>query len=424
MASAKRGNMSSTLPDNPLTEGEVSRIRKDFPVLQQRFDGKPLIYLDNAATTQKPRAVIERLSRFYAEENANVHRGVHRLSEAATEAFEGTRKKIQRFLNARLDCEVILTSGATESINLVAQSYGRSQIGKGDEVLATVMEHHSNIVPWQMLCEEKGAKFRAVPINENGELEVDAYENMLSQRTKLVSIAHVSNTLGTVNPIKRLAETAHAYGAKVLVDGAQSAVHMPIDVQALGCDFFVCSAHKMVGPTGVGVLYGRAEILDAMPPYQSGGDMILAVTLDKSTFSGLPHKFEAGTPNIAGVIAFGATIDYLDAVGMERVKAYEQELTAYGMAMLYAKKGLRIIGTANDKTSILSFYMDAAHPHDIGQILDEEGVAVRAGHLCTQPLMERFDVSATARASMAFYNTKEELDVLAKALEQVKRIFA
>ena len=424
MASAKRENMPTTASDDPLTEREVSRIRKDFPVLQQRFDGKPLIYLDNAATTQKPRAVIERLSRFYAEENANVHRGVHRLSEAATEAFEGTRKKIRRFLNARLDCEVILTSGTTESINLVAQSYGRSQIGRGDEVLVTVMEHHSNIVPWQMLCEEKGAKFRAVPINENGELEVDAYEKMLSQRTKLVSIAHVSNTLGTVNPIKRLAEMAHACGAKVLVDGAQSAVHMPIDVQALGCDFFVCSAHKMAGPTGVGALYGRAEILDAMPPYQSGGDMILSVTLDQSTFSGLPHKFEAGTPNIAGVVAFGAAIDYLDAVGMERIRAYERELTAYGMAMLYAKKGLRIIGTAKDKTSILSFYMDAAHPHDIAQILDAEGIAIRAGHQCAQPVMQRFGVPATARASLSFYNTKKEIDALSKAIDIVEKAFA
>jgi cysteine desulfurase/selenocysteine lyase len=385
--------------------------------------GKPLVYLDNAATSQKPKAVIATVSRYYAEMNANIHRGIYQLSEEATRAYDQARQRVMEFLNARLKCEIVFTRGTTESINLVAQTYGRQHVKAGDEILITHMEHHSNIVPWQMLCEEKGAHLRVAPVTDAGELDLEAFRGMLTGRTKLVAVTYVSNALGTINPVKELVRMAHGKGVRVLVDGAQAVPHLPIDVLDLGCDFFACSGHKMFGPTGIGVLYGRAELLDNMPPYQTGGDMIMSVRFDKTTFNSLPHKFEAGTPNIAGAIGLGAAIDYVCNVGMDRIAAYEAELAQYGTEVLQSIEGVRIIGNAKDKASVLSFVMDAAHPHDIGQILDEEGVAIRAGHHCTQPLMERFDVPATARASVAFYNTKEELDVLGKAIEGVKGIF-
>lgn len=402
---------------------DVDRIRQDFPILQTRQNGKPLVYLDNAATSQKPRAVIEATERFYSQQNSNVHRGVHHLSEIATEAYEGARLKAKKFLNIPLSCEVIFTRGTTEGINLVAQTYGRKFVGPDDEIVISAMEHHSNIVPWQMLCEEKGAKLRVIPINEDGELLLDEYERLLNPRTRIVAVTQVSNALGTVNPVKQMTEMAHAAGAKVVVDGAQSTPHMPINVQDMGCDFFVCSSHKMLGPTGMGVLYGKATVLEGLPPYQGGGDMILSVTFEKTTYNSLPYKYEAGTPNIAGAVGLGAAIDYLNEVGMDRIHAYEEELLAYGTEVLQAIDGVRIIGTAHNKAGVLSFTMDAAHPHDIGQILSDEGIAIRAGHHCAQPVMHRFGVPATARASLAFYNTKDELDALGQAIRKVKEVF-
>jgi cysteine desulfurase/selenocysteine lyase len=407
-----------------LSEQDVLRIREDFPILQQTVrGGKPLVYLDNAATSQKPQSVIDITNRYYAEINSNVHRGVHRLSEAATEAYEAARIKIKRFFNVPLSCETIFTRGATDSINLVAQTHGRKNVGPGDEIIISAMEHHSNIVPWQMVCEEKGAKLRVIPINDRGELILEEYARLLNERTKIVAITQVSNALGTVNPIKEMTAMAHDAGAVVVVDGAQSSPHMPVDVQDLDVDFFVCSSHKMVGPTGIGILYGRAKLLEGMPPYQGGGDMILSVTFEKTTYNSLPYKFEAGTPNIAGAIGFGAAVDYLSAIGMGRIAAYEQELLAYGTQILENISGVRIIGTAAEKAGVLSFWMDAAHPHDIGQILDGEGVAIRAGHHCAQPVMQRYGVPATARASLAFYNTKPELDALGRAIQKVKEVF-
>lgn len=402
---------------------DVERIRRDFPILQTRRNGRPLIYLDNAATSQKPQSVIDATDRYYATQNSNVHRGVHHLSEVATEAYESSRLKVKRFFNIPLSCEVVFTRGATEGINLVAQTYGRKVVGAGDEVLISAMEHHSNIVPWQMLCEEKNATLKVIPINDAGELVLDEYEKLLTERTRIVAVTHVSNALGTVNPIKSMIKTAHDAGAKVLIDGAQSAPHVAINIQDLGCDFFVCSSHKMLGPTGIGILFGRATLLESMPPYQGGGDMILSVTFEKTTYNTLPYKFEAGTPNIAGAIGLGAAIDYLNAVGMDTIAAYEDELLAYGTQLLEDIDGLRIIGTAREKAGVLSFYMDSAHPHDIGQILDGDGIAIRAGHHCAQPVMQRFDVPATARASLAFYNTREELDALARAIQHVKEVF-
>jgi len=407
----------------PLSESDVERIRTDFPILHATRQGKPLVYLDNAATTQKPRQVIGAVNTFYATQNANVHRGVHSLSEAATDAYEEARIKVERFINAQLTCEVVFTRGSTEGINLVAQTFGRQRVGPGDEILVSHMEHHSNIVPWQILCEEKGATLRVAPINRDGELIVDEFERLLSPRTKLAAIVHVSNALGTVNPVKDLIRTAHDHGVPVLVDGAQSGAHLPIDVQDLDCDFFVCSGHKMCGPTGIGVLYGRAEHLDAMPPYQGGGDMILSVSFEKTTYNSLPHKFEAGTPHIAGAIGLGAAIDYLEGIGMERIAAYEQQLLEYGTTLLQGIDGLRIIGTAKDKAGVLSFHLDSAHPHDIAQLLDDEGIAIRAGHHCAQPVMQFFGLPATARASLAFYNTRQELDALGHAIEKVKEVF-
>jgi cysteine desulfurase / selenocysteine lyase len=402
---------------------DVQRVRRDFPILSQKIHGKPLVYLDNAATTQKPQAVIDAMVRSYAEDNANIHRGVHLLSERATQAYELAREKMQHFLNAASSREIVFVRGTTEGINLVAQTYGRAHVAKGDEVLITEMEHHSNIVPWQMLCEEKGAHLRVLPITDEGELRMDLFDDLLTDRTRIVAVNHVSNSLGTINPIKTIVERAHQRGVPVLVDGAQAVAHIRVDVQALGADFYAMSGHKLFGPTGIGVLYGRLPLLEAMPPYQGGGDMISAVTFKKTTYNIVPHKFEAGTPNIAGAVGLGAAIDYVRGVDFAAMSAYEDELLAYGTAVLSSLRGIRLVGTARDKTSILSFVMDNVHPHDIGTILDQEGVAIRTGHHCTQPLMERLSVPATARASLALYNTKEEIDALARALNRVHEIF-
>jgi len=403
---------------------DVEKVRRDFPILNQRIHGKALVYLDNAATTQKPQAVIDAMVRSYAEDNANIHRGVHLLSERATRAYEEARGKIQKFLNARESREIIFVRGTTEAINLVAQTFGRVNIGKGDEVLITEMEHHSNIVPWQLVCEEKGAQLKVVPITDEGELRMDLFDGLLTDRTKIVAVAHVSNSLGTVNPIAAIVEKAHARGIPVLVDGAQAVAHMPVDVQALGCDFYALSGHKLFGPTGIGVLWGRLPFLEKMPPYQGGGDMISSVSFKKTTYNVVPNKFEAGTPNIAGSVGLGAAIDYLGGIDVAAMHAYEEELLAYGTRALSAVPGIRLVGTASNKTSILSFVMEDVHPHDIGTILDQQGVAIRTGHHCTQPLMERLGVPATARASLALYNTKEEIDALVGALARVREIFA
>jgi len=401
----------------------VERIRKDFPALHQQVHGKPLVYLDTAATSQKPQVVIDAITAYYALENSNVHRGVHLLSEQATQAYEGARARVQRFLNAAESREIVFVRGTTEGINLVAQSYGRASVGAGDEIVISAMEHHSNIVPWQMLCAEKGAVLRVVPIDDAGELRLDEYARLLTERTKLVAVAHISNALGTVNPVKGLIELAHARGVPVLVDGAQAAPHLRVDVRDLDCDFYVFSGHKTLGPTGIGVLYGKAGRLERMPPWQGGGDMIASVTFEKTTYNALPYKFEAGTPHIAGVIGLGVALDYLSGLGLERVAAYEQDLLAYGTEALRAVPGLRIIGTAKEKASVLSFVLDGVHAHDVGTILDNAGVAVRAGHHCAMPIMQRFGVPATVRASLAFYNTREELDALVAALHEVRGIF-
>lgn len=402
---------------------DVQRIRGDFPILKQKVHGKPFVYLDNAATAQKPQSVIDTLQRYYLTENSNVHRGVHSLSERATADYEGAREKVRRFLNASDAREILYVRGTTEGINLVAQSYGRKFIHKGDEVIISAMEHHSNIVPWQMLCEQSGAVLRVIPINHDGELLVEEYKRLLNERTKFVAVAHVSNALGTVNPVEQIVALAHSLNVPVLVDGAQAAPHMKVDVRELGCDFYAFSGHKLFGPTGIGILYGRADLLESMPPYQGGGDMISLVTFEKTHYNVLPYKFEAGTPHIAGAIGLGAAIDYVSGIGMEVVAAYDQELLGYATQALCAIKGLKIIGTAKDKTGVLSFILDGVHPHDIGTILDREGVAIRAGHHCAMPVMQRFGVPATARASFAFYNTKEEVDVLARAMLKVIEVF-
>ena len=404
-------------------EFDVRRIREDFPILRRRIRGKPLVYLDNAATTQKPRAVLDTLMRYYTEDNANINRGVHLLSERATQAHEEARVKVQQFVHAAESLEIIFTRNATEGINLVAQSYGRQHVGAGDEVVISEMEHHSNIVPWQLLCEETGARLRVIPINDAGELVLDEFERLLGPRTKFVAIVHLSNSLGTINPVRQIVETAHAHQIPVLIDGSQAAYHMKIDVQALDCDFYVFTGHKLYGPTGIGVLYGKAGRLDAMPPYQGGGDMISSVTFEKTTYNVLPHKFEAGTPHIAGAIGLGAAIDYVTSVGLDGIMAYEKELLAYGTAALSQVPGLRLIGTAKEKAGVLSFVLDGVHPHDIGTIVDQEGVAIRTGHHCTQPLMRRFGIPATARASLAMYNTRDELDALVAALAKVHEMF-
>ena len=403
---------------------DVERIRADFPVLHQTVNGKPLIYLDNGASSQVPQVVIDRGSVYIEQEHSNIHRGVHYLSQKATTAYEGAREKVKRFINARESRECIFVRGATEGINLVMHGYGRKFIGAGDEIIISAMEHHANIVPWQMLCEEKGAHLRVIPMNDAGELLLDAYDGLLNERTKFVAVTHVSNALGTINPIKQMIAQAHKYGVPVLVDGAQSAPHMPVDVQNLDCDFYVFSGHKMYAPTGSGVVYGKAELLERMNPFQGGGDMIKTVTFEKTTYADLPNKMEAGTPAIASQIGLGAAIDYLNSIGRDQAAVYEAELLRYATERVSAIEGVRIIGTAQHKASVLSFVIDGIHPHDIGTILDQEGIAVRAGHHCAQPVMQRFNVPATARASFAFYNTKAEIDVLANTIQKVIEIFS
>jgi len=402
---------------------DVCRIREDFPILRQTVHGKPLVYLDNAATTQKPRAVLDALMAYYSEENANVHRGVHLLSERATQAFGDARATVQRFINAASAHEIVFTRNATEGINLVAQTFGRTRLGPGDEVLISAMEHHSNIVPWQMVCEEKGASLRVIPITDEGALQLEEYERLLGPHTKLVSIVHLSNVLGTINPVQQMIATAHRRGVPVLIDGSQATHHMTVDVQALDADFYVFTGHKLYGPTGIGVLYGKERLLEEMPPYQGGGDMIKSVTFEKTTYNALPYKFEAGTPNIAGAIGLAAAVDYITGIGMDRISARERELLAYGTAALSAVPGLTLIGTAAEKSSVLSFVMDGVHPHDIGTVVDQEGVAIRTGHHCAQPLMQRLGIPATARASLALYNTREEIDALVAALQKVRQLF-
>lgn len=407
-----------TLPFDPQT------VRGDFPILFQRIHGKPLVYLDNAATSQKPRAVIDAVSGYYESDNANIHRGVHQLSQRATEKYEAARELVRCFLNAASPSEIIFVRGATEGINLVAQTHGRAHLRKGDEVLITAMEHHSNIVPWQILCEEKGAKLQVAPINDCGELILEEFARLLGPRTKLVAVSHVSNALGTINPLRGIIELAHNQKAVVLVDGAQAAPHLVVDLQALDCDFYVFSGHKVYAPTGIGVLYGKATLLEAMPPYQGGGDMISSVSFEKTTYNKIPHKFEAGTPNISGVIGLGAAIDYIIRLGLERVALFEQDLLTYATELLSALPRIHLIGTAKEKASILSFVLEGIHPHDIGTILDEEGIAIRTGHHCAQPVMERFGVPATARASFGLYNTREEVDALVQGIRKVQEVFA
>jgi cysteine desulfurase/selenocysteine lyase len=412
-----------TIKPKPVEVWDVERIRKDFPVLSQTVHGNPLVYLDNAASSQVPQMVIERGMQYLKHEHSNIHRGVHYLSMKATNAYEGAREKVKRFVNAADVRECIFVRGATEGINLVMHGYGRKFIGAGDEIIISAMEHHANIVPWQMLCEEKGAKLRVIPMNDAGELLLDEYDALLNERTKFVAIAHVSNALGTVNPIKDMIDRAHKYGVPVLIDGAQWVPHNSVDVQDLDCDFYAFSGHKMFAPTGSGVVYGKAALLEKMNPYQGGGDMIKSVTFEKTIYAELPNKFEAGTPAIASQIGLGAAIDYLNIIGREKAAAYEYELLNYATERLSAIEGVRIIGTAREKLGVLSFVIEDIHPHDIGTILDQRGIAVRAGHHCAQPVMQRFKVSATARASFAFYNTRAEVDILVSAIEKVIEVF-
>ena len=402
---------------------DVKRIREDFPILKQRIHGKPLVYLDNAATTQKPQQVIDALLRFYTQDCSNVHRGVHLISERATQAYEDARCKIQRFLGAAESREIIFVRGTTEAINLVAQTYGRAHVRAGDEVLITTLEHHSNIVPWQILCEEKGARLRVAPINDRGELILEEFEKLLGPRTRIVSVAHVSNALGTINPARQIIRMAHRWNVPVVVDGAQAAPHLKLDVQELDCDFYALSGHKLFGPTGIGALYGKAVLLEAMPPYQGGGDMISSVTFEKTLYNVIPYKFEAGTPNIAAAIGLGAAIDYLNQIGMENITSYEHALLAYATEAIGQIPGVRLIGTAREKAGVLSFVLEGVHPHDVGTILDREGVAIRTGHHCAQPVMERFGVPATARASLAFYNTRQDINAVASGIQVVKGMF-
>jgi len=402
---------------------DVHRIRADFPILRERIRGKPLVYLDNAATAQKPQAVIDAVSNFYATGNANIHRGVHFLSERASEAYENTRGAVARFLGAAVPDEIVFTRGTTEAINLVAQSFGPTVLRPGDEVLVTEMEHHSNLVPWQLLCRQTGATLRAVPITDAGELDLDAFDRLLTERTRILAVVHLSNVLGTINPIADLVARARSRGVTVVVDGAQSAPHLAVDLAALGCDFYACSGHKLFGPTGVGVLYGRKELLDGMPPWQGGGGMIATVELGRSTWAEPPTRFEAGTPPIAEVIGLGAAIEYAESIGLTGIAAWEEELLARATARVAEVPGLRILGTAAHKASVLSFVLDGIHPHDVGAVLDDDGVAIRAGHHCAQPLMRRLGVPATARASFAFYNIPEEIDALVRGLDRARKLF-
>jgi len=402
----------------------VERIREDFPVLKQTIHGKQLVYLDSAATAQKPYAVIEAIRKFHEVDCANIHRGVHELSQRSTAAYEEARGKAKRFLNAKSKAELIFVRGTTEAVNLVSNTWGRRNVKQGDEIIISALEHHSNIVPWQMLCEETGAKLRVIPMNDRGELLIEEYAKLLSPRTRMVAFAHVSNALGTVNPVRQMIEMARGAGALTLIDGAQAAPHLKVDVQALDADFYAFSGHKMCGPTGIGFLYGKTKLLEEMPPYQGGGDMIRTVTFEKTTYNELPYKFEAGTPNIAGGIGMGAAFDYINKIGLDKIAAYEHELLEYGTQALSRISGLRIIGTAREKAAVLSFVIEGIHPHDIGTVLDRQGIAVRTGHHCAQPVMDRFHVPATTRASLAFYNTFQEIDALAAGLEKVKEIFS
>jgi len=403
---------------------DVERVRADFPILHQQAHGHPLVYLDNAATSQKPKIVIDAIVRYYESYNANIHRGVHYLSERATAEYEAARKTVQQFINAARPSEIIFVRGTTEAINLVAQTYGRANVGEADEVLITAMEHHSNIVPWQLLCQEKHAKLRVAPINDAGELILEEFERLLGPRTKIVAVGHVSNALGTINPIATIVKIAHARNVPVLVDGAQAVPRMPVDVQALDCDFYTFSGHKTYGPTGIGVLYGKLPLLEAMPPYQGGGEMISSVSFEKTVYNKVPHKFEAGTPDISGPIGLRAAIEYLQRLGMDNIARHEHALLSYATERVSKVPGVRLVGTAKAKTGVLSFVMDGVHPHDIGTILDQEGIAIRTGHHCAQPVMTRFGLDATARASFGLYNTKEEVDALVRGLEKVREVFA
>lgn len=397
---------------------DIEKVRSDFPILSREVNGKPLVYLDNGASSQKPKQVIDVITRYYEHKNSNIHRGIHTLSQEATDAYEKARKTVQSFTNAQHEHEVIFTSGTTDSINLVASSFGKKHIQKGDEILISTMEHHSNIVPWQMICEEKGAALKVVPINDKGEFLMEGFEQLLSEKTKLVAVTHVSNTLGTINPVKEIIEKAHQKGALVLIDGAQAVPHTKVDVQELDCDFYVFSGHKMFGPTGVGILYGKENILNDIPPYKGGGDMIKTVTFEKTTYNCLPHKLEAGTPNIIGGIGLAAAIDYMNAIGIDRIEAYEHELLTYATEQIKQIEGVRIIGEAAQKASVLSFVVEGTHPSDIGMIIDKLGIAIRTGHHCTEPLMNRLEIPGTARASFAFYNTFEEIDIFITALKR------
>jgi cysteine desulfurase/selenocysteine lyase len=412
------------LPQSGTESFNVDKIRRDFPILKERVHGKPLVYLDNGATSQKPQVVIDALNRYYKSENSNIHRGVHYLSERATANYEAAREKIRQFINAEGGNEIIFVRGTTEAINLVAQSYGRSFLKAGDEIVISAMEHHSNIVPWQILCGQIGARLRVVPINHDGEFILDEYRRLLNENTKLVSLTHVSNALGSIVPVKEAVRLAHERAVPVLLDGAQAVPHFKVDVQDIGCDFYAFSGHKLFGPTGVGVLYGKGELLDAMPPYQGGGDMISLVTFEKTHYNVLPYKFEAGTPNIAGGIGLGAAIDYLNCFNWDEVCAHEHDLLAYATNALSAFETIRIIGTAQDKASVLSFVFDHIHAHDVGTILDQEGVAIRAGHHCAMPVMQRFGVPATARASFALYNNREDVDALVQGIHRVLKVFS
>ncbi|PYX42702.1 MAG: cysteine desulfurase CsdA [Acidobacteria bacterium] len=415
-------NVSETLL-HEIPRFDVERIRADFPILQEKIRGHQLVYLDNAATSQKPKLVIDAIVRYYEHDNANIHRGVHYLSERATEEYERARKTVQSFLGASRSSEIIFVRNATEAINLVAQTYGRTHVGPGDDVLITAMDHHSNIVPWQLLCEEKHAKLRVAPINDHGELILDEFERLLSPRTRIVAVGHVSNALGSLNPVATIAEIAHARNIPVLVDGAQAAPRLPINVQEIDCDFYAFSGHKAYGPTGIGVLYGKASLLEAMPPYQGGGDMISSVTFEKTIYNKVPHKFEAGTPDMSGAVGLRAAIEYLNHIGMKNIASYEHELLTYATETVSNLPGVRLVGTAREKAGVLSFVMEDIHPHDIGTILDQEGIAIRTGHHCAQPVMERFGVDATARASFALYNTKDEIDLLVRGIQKVREVF-
>jgi cysteine desulfurase/selenocysteine lyase len=414
---------AETNQSRPDVAYNVRKVRDDFPIFREFVNGKSLVYLDNAATTQKPQSVIDAVVRFYTQECANIHRGVHYLSERATESYENGREKVRRFLNAASTSEIVFVRGATEAINLVAQSYGRKNLQPGEEILISAMEHHSNIVPWQMLCAEKGARLRIVPINPRGEFVFEQYAKLLGPKTRLVAVTHVSNALGSINPVREIIELAHEKNVPVLIDGAQSIQHIPVDVQALDCDFFALSGHKIYGPTGIGVLYGKERLLESMPPYQGGGDMISSVTFEKTLYNRLPYKFEAGTPNVAGGIGLGAAIDYVEKLGVANIHAHEDALMLYGTKALQTLDGIRIIGTAKEKASVLSFVLDGIHPHDLGTILNQDGIAIRTGHHCAQPVMEFFKVPATARASLGLYNTREDIEALIRGLRKVTEVF-